>query len=62
MSTMGTREIFKANGTYEQCEVVRDQEQGKPFHERTMLVRDRMGREFECRPMYGTWGEVAPWR
>lgn len=55
------REIFRANGTYEFCEVVVDQDQSKPFHERTMVVRDKRGKEFTCKPMYGTWGELREW-
>jgi hypothetical protein len=55
------REIFRVNGRYEFCDVVIDQDQTKPFHERTMIVRDPLGHEFKVKPMYGTWGEVREW-
>lgn len=55
------REIFRANGRYEMCEILIDQDQSKPFHERTMLVMDPAGHAFTVKPMYGTWGEVRWW-
>lgn len=59
---MGQREIFMANGTYELCDVLVDQQQDRPFGERTMLCRSaRQSREFTARPMYGTWGEERSW-
>jgi hypothetical protein len=58
---MSKREIFRCNGRYEMCEILIDQDQSKPFHERTMLVLDSGGHAFTVKPMYGTWGEVRPW-
>lgn len=58
---MYKREIFMANGRYEMCDVLVDQEQDKPFHERRMTCVTPDGREFIARPMYGTWGEERHW-
>lgn len=56
-----SREIFRANGRYEFCEILVDQDQSKPFHKRTMVVQDQEGNRFTVKPMYGTWGEVRQW-
>jgi hypothetical protein len=58
---VGKREIFMRNGQYLHCEIIEDQQQDRPFEDRTMRCRAPDGREFIARPMYGTWGEVRPW-
>jgi hypothetical protein len=54
-TTLPRREIFMANGSYQFCDVVEfdaEANRGK--------CRAKDGREFEIKPMYGTWGEVRP--
>lgn len=58
---MAKREIFMANGTYQMCDVLEDQQQDRIFQERTMKVRAPDGREFMAVPMLGTWGEEREW-
>ena len=59
--TVSKREIFMRTGRYEMCEIIEDQQQDRPFTERTMRCRAPDGREFIALPMYGTWSEVRPW-
>lgn len=58
---LGQREIFMRNGQYVFCDVLEDQQQDKPFEDRTMLCRAPDGREFTAVPYLGTWGERRSW-
>jgi hypothetical protein len=57
---MAQREIFMRNGSYLICEVLIEQEQDKPFEERTMMCRTPDGREFIAVPDMSSLGEELP--